>query len=203
MVCSTVPFLPPSRKVTFGIAGDRSVPAQPAECVDHAAAGEADRDRQPALVAGRAQGSQVPAASGAFSGAVQAEHEGQAFWVGEWAGFLRRDGSRQPLDLPYSYVIHASEDKKGVESPHAHVIVPAMDRDRERPFNVYPKDTQHTREVAQRETECIFGLERLRDRVFEHHVGPDPEREHEPQPQRDWQPSFPGRELDRDFHGRC
>ena len=100
-------------------------------------------------------------------------------------------------------MIHASEDKKGVESPHAHVIVPAMDRDRERPFNVYPSDTQHTREVAQRETERIFGLERLRDRVFEHHVGPDPEREHEPQPQRDWQPSFPSRELDRDFHGRC
>ena len=39
-----------------------------------------------------------------------------------------------------------------------------MDRDRERPFNVYPKDTQHTREVAQRETERLFDLQRERDR---------------------------------------
>ena len=80
------------------------------------------------------------------------------------AGIVRGDGTRQPLDLPYSYVIHASEDKKGVESPHAHVIVPAMDRDREWPFNVYPKDTRHTREVAQRETERLFDLQRERDR---------------------------------------
>ena len=80
------------------------------------------------------------------------------------AGIVRGDGTRQPLDLPYSYVIHASEDKRGVESPHAHVIVPAMDRDRERPFNVYPKDTQLTREVAQRETERLFDLQRERDR---------------------------------------
>ncbi len=40
------------------------------------------------------------------------------------------------------------------------MIVPAMDRDRERPFNVYLKDTQHTREVARRETEHLFQLEK-------------------------------------------
>ncbi|HNS51661.1 MAG TPA: hypothetical protein PKO09_10835 [Anaerolineae bacterium] len=119
------------------------------------------------------------------------------------AGIVRGDGTRQPLDLPYSYVIHAGEDKKGVESPHAHVIVPAMDRDRERPFNVYPRDTQHTRDVAQRETERCFGLERLRDREFGRHVGLDPKEEHQLQPERDWQPSFPGPGMDRDFHGRC
>ncbi|MGQ9600235.1 MAG: hypothetical protein ACUVWZ_12560 [Anaerolineae bacterium] len=117
------------------------------------------------------------------------------------AGIVRGDGSRQPLDLPYSYVFHASEDKKGIESPHAHVIVPAMDRDRERPFNIYPRDTRLTREVAQREAERCFGLERLRDREFKHHIGLDPERTHDLQPERDWQPSFPGWELDRDFYG--
>jgi hypothetical protein len=117
------------------------------------------------------------------------------------AGIVRGAGTRQPLDLPYSYVIHASEDKKGVESPHAHVIVPAMDRDRERPFNVYSKDTQHTREVAQRETERIFGLERPRDRQIEEEWNPD--RAPDRQPDRDWLPSFRGLEMDRDFHGRC
>jgi hypothetical protein len=47
----------------------------------------------------------------------------------ERAGVQRPDGTKQPLDLPYSYVIHAPDDRNGVESPHAHVIVPAMDRD--------------------------------------------------------------------------
>jgi len=118
------------------------------------------------------------------------------------AGFMRSDGSRQPLDLPYSYVVHASEDKKGVESPHAHVIVPAMDRDRERPFNVYPKDTQQTREVAQRETDRVFGLERLWDRQFGLEPKWEPERTPDRESDVDWQPSLGGVELDRDFHGR-
>jgi hypothetical protein len=119
------------------------------------------------------------------------------------AGTTRGDGSRQPVDLPYSDVIRASEDKKGVESPHAHVIVPAMDRDRKRPFNVYPKDTQRTREAAQRETERIFRLERVRD----HQPEPDrhtPGRSWDQPLDKDWHPSFGGRELDMpDFHGRC
>ena len=65
----------------------------------------------------------------------------------ERAGLERPDGRRQPLDLPYSYVIHAPDDSQGIESLHAHVITPAMNREREQAFNVYPKDTQHTREV--------------------------------------------------------
>jgi hypothetical protein len=117
------------------------------------------------------------------------------------AGFIRRDGSRQPLDLPYSYVIHASEDKKGVESPHAHVIVPAMDRDRDRPINVYPKDAQHTREVAQCETEHLFQLQRIRDHQREPDWG-TPERTWDQPLDKEWHPSFGGRELDMpDFHG--
>jgi hypothetical protein len=71
-------------------------------------------------------------------------------------------GGRQPMDLPYSYVLHAPDDKTGVESLHAHVITPAMDRDGERPFNVYPQDVQHTRQVAEQETERIYELERVR-----------------------------------------
>jgi len=71
-------------------------------------------------------------------------------------------GGRQPMDLPYSYVLHAPDDKNGVESLHAHVITPAMDRDGERPFNVYPQDVQHTRQVAEQETERIYELERVR-----------------------------------------
>jgi hypothetical protein len=55
-------------------------------------------------------------------------------------------GGRHPLDLPYSDVIHASPDASGVESLHAHVVTPAMDREREQAFDVYRKDTQHTRE---------------------------------------------------------
>jgi hypothetical protein len=96
----------------------------------------------------------------------------------ERAGIQRPDGSTQPLDLPYSYVIHAPDDVNGTESSHAHVIVPAMDRDRERPFNVYPKDVQHTREVAQEETERLFELSRVRDR--------QPELEQEPEMEMDW-----------------
>jgi hypothetical protein len=80
------------------------------------------------------------------------------------AGLLRPDGTKQPLDLPYSYVIHAPDDSNGVESPHAHVIVPAMDRDGERAFNVYRHDVQQTREVAERETERLFELSRVRER---------------------------------------
>lgn len=119
------------------------------------------------------------------------------------ASIVRGDGTRQPLDLPYSYVMHASEDMRGIERPHTHVMVPVMDRDRERPFNVYPKDPQHTRGAAQRETERCFGLERLRDRELEHHVGLDPEGKHDLQPERDWRLSFPGRELKSGFPGRC
>jgi hypothetical protein len=70
-------------------------------------------------------------------------------------------GGRQPMDLPYSYVLHAPEDKNGVESLHAHVITPAMDRNGERAFNVYPQDVQHTRQVAEQETERIYELERV------------------------------------------
>jgi len=82
----------------------------------------------------------------------------------ERAGVQRPDGTRQPLDLPCSYVIHAPDDSNGVESPHAHIIVPAMDRDGERAFNVYRRDVQQTREVAERETERLFELERVRER---------------------------------------
>jgi hypothetical protein len=96
----------------------------------------------------------------------------------ERAGVERPDGGRDPLDLPYSYVIHAPQDSNGIESPHAHVIVPAFDRDRERPFNVYPKDVQHTREVAERETERLFELGRVRDRGYEPEL--EPEQEIEP-----------------------
>jgi hypothetical protein len=39
--------------------------------------------------------------------------------------------------------IHAPPDANGVASLHAHVVIPAMDRDIEQAFNVYRKDTQH------------------------------------------------------------
>ncbi|MBN1813887.1 MAG: hypothetical protein JXA14_18770 [Anaerolineae bacterium] len=96
----------------------------------------------------------------------------------ERSGILRADGTKQPLDLPYSYVIHAPDDSNGVESPHAHVIVPAMDRDGERAFNVYRHDVQQTREVAERETERLFELSRVRDREYEPEL--EPEQEIEP-----------------------
>jgi len=85
----------------------------------------------------------------------------------ERAGIHRPDGTKQPLDLPYSYVIHAPDDSHGVESPHAHVIVPATDQDGERAFNVYRHDVQQTREVAERETERLFELSRVRERQHE------------------------------------
>jgi hypothetical protein len=91
----------------------------------------------------------------------------------ERAGVMRPDGRRQPLDLPYSYVLHAPDDGNGIESTHAHIIVPAMDRDRERAFNVYRSDVQQTREVAERETERLFELSRVRERQPEL----DPDRE--------------------------
>jgi hypothetical protein len=81
----------------------------------------------------------------------------------ERAGVLRSDGTKQPLDLPYSYVIHAPDDSNGVESPRAQVIVLAMDRDGERAFNVYRQDAQQTREVAERETGRLFELSRVRE----------------------------------------
>jgi hypothetical protein len=56
------------------------------------------------------------------------------------------------------------DDSNGIESPHAHVIVPARDRDGERAFNVYRRDVQQTREVAERETERLFELSRVHDR---------------------------------------
>jgi len=112
-------------------------------------------------------------------------------------------GGRQPLDLPYSYVIHAPDDAQGIESLHAHVITAAMDRNREQPFNVYPKDTQHTREVAERETERLFQLERVRDRQLGRESREGPEHAHNQQPDEDWRPSYGDREIEMpDFHGR-
>ncbi|MGD9147807.1 MAG: hypothetical protein PVI80_19735 [Anaerolineae bacterium] len=104
-------------------------------------------------------------------------------------------GGTQPMDLPYSYVLHAPNDKNGVESLHAHVIVPAMDRDGERAFNVYPQDVQHTRQVAERETERLFELERVRERQ------PELEKAQELQPDMELE----GLALEipfHDFHGR-
>lgn len=69
-----------------------------------------------------------------------------------------------PIDLPYSFVIHTHPDKDGVESPHAHVIVPAMEWHRDRFFNVYPDDAKLTRAVAEQEAEQLFRLDRLRER---------------------------------------
>ncbi len=91
----------------------------------------------------------------------------------ERTGVQRLDGTKQPLDLPYSFVIHAPDDSHGVESPHAHVIVPAMDRDGERAFNVYRHDVQQTRAVAERETERLFELSRVRERQPELEQGAD------------------------------
>jgi hypothetical protein len=95
----------------------------------------------------------------------------------ERAGVQWPNGTKQPLDLPYSYVIHAPDDSNGVESPHAHVIVPAMDRDGERAFNVYRHDVQQTREVAERETERLLELSRVRDRKYEPELEPEQEME--------------------------
>jgi hypothetical protein len=103
----------------------------------------------------------------------------------ERAGVQRSDGTKQPLDLPYSYVIHAPDDSDGVESPHAHVIVPAMDRDGDRAFNVYRHDVQQTRQIAERETERLFELSRVRERQLEQPL----ERERS------------GSELEISFHG--
>jgi hypothetical protein len=77
-----------------------------------------------------------------------------------------------------------------VESSHAHVIVPAMDRDGERAFTVYRRDVQQTREVAERETERLFELSRVREREIDGDLWPGAE----------------GLDLDReiefhDFHG--
>jgi len=59
-------------------------------------------------------------------------------------------------------VIHAHDDEKGIENPHTHVITPAIDRNREQPFNVYPGDHLRTRQVAEEETEALFELDRVR-----------------------------------------
>ena len=53
-----------------------------------------------------------------------------------------------------------------------------MDRDGERAFNVYRHDVQQTREVAERETERLFELSRVRDREY----GPELEPEQEIEP---------------------
>ena len=63
-----------------------------------------------------------------------------------------------------------------------------MDREREQAFNVYRKDTLHTREVAERETERIFDLSRVRER----------ESGVDLQPEMDL--AMPDREIE--FHGR-
>ncbi len=102
-------------------------------------------------------------------------------------------GGTQPMDLPYSYVLHAPDDKNGVESLHAHVITPAMDRDGERAFNVYPQDVQLTREVAEQETERLFELERVRE------YQPELEREADLEPDREMD-GF-ARELEIGFYG--
>lgn len=102
----------------------------------------------------------------------------------ERAGLPQPDDTRQPLDLPYSYVIHAHDDDRGIESPHAHVITAAMDRDGERPFNVYPGDHLRTRQVAEEETEALFELERVR------RLTPALELETEPEPE------LPEREIE-------
>jgi transposase InsO family protein len=103
------------------------------------------------------------------------------------AGFQRPNGSMQALDLPYSYVLHAHDDERGIESPHAHVIIPAMDAYRERPFNVYPGDHLHTRRVAEEECERLFELDRVRGRLPEfdreqEREQPEPTEEQEPEP---------------------
>lgn len=91
---------------------------------------------------------------------------------------LHHDEQRvHPLDLPYSYVIHAHDDDRGIESPHAHIITPAMDRHRERPFNVYPGDHLQTRQVAEDQTEALFELSRVRERMPELALGPELEQE--------------------------
>jgi hypothetical protein len=91
-------------------------------------------------------------------------------------GLKLPDGRRQPLDLPYAYVIHAPDDGRGVESTHAHVVLPGMDREGEHPFNVYPGDQHLTRQVAEREAERLFALDRLRDLEPELDLGAKLER---------------------------
>jgi hypothetical protein len=95
----------------------------------------------------------------------------------ERAGLPQPDDTRQPLDLPYSYVLHAHDDDRGIESPHAHVITAAMDRDGERPFNVYPGDHLRTRQVAEEETEALFELDRVRRRTPELELEAEPDVE--------------------------
>jgi hypothetical protein len=73
-----------------------------------------------------------------------------------WPGYL------QPMELPYSFVIHTHPDRDGVESPHAHIIVAASNWHGERPFTVYRSDVQRTRAVAEQELEALFELDRLR-----------------------------------------
>jgi hypothetical protein len=91
------------------------------------------------------------------------------------AGVQGPNSTVQPLDLPYSFVLHAHDDERGIESPHAHVIVPAMDAHREHPFNVYPGDPLHTRRVAEEECERLFELDRVRDRLPQ--LDQEPDRE--------------------------
>ena len=78
-----------------------------------------------------------------------------------------------------------------------------MDRNREQPFNVYPKDTQYTREVAEWEAERLFPLDRVRDLQREQEGRESPERTQNQQPGDDWRPSYGDREIEMpDFHGR-
>ena len=90
---------------------------------------------------------------------------------------------RESFDVPCTIRIENT-----FESLHAHVITPAMDREREQAFNVYRKDTQHTRDVAERETERIFELSRVRDREAGVDLQPEIAL------------AFPDREIE--FHGR-
>ena len=61
-----------------------------------------------------------------------------------------------------------------------------MDRDGERAFNVYRSDVQQTRAVAEKETERLFELSRVRDRQ------PDQEQEREREVER-------GKDNDREI----
>ena len=51
-----------------------------------------------------------------------------------------------------------------------------MDREAEHPFNVYPGDQHGTRQVAEREAERLFALDRVRDLEPEIDLGAKLER---------------------------
>ena len=103
----------------------------------------------------------------------------------ERRGIAGPDGRRQPIEVAYSYVIHAHDDERGIESPHAHVITAASDFSHEQPFMIYQKKGDHlkTRLAAERECERLFGLDRVRAMTPDLQLGEHEERE--PVPDRD------------------